>query len=44
MLYSFVDEDNNKFNGATTLIINGAEVLAINSPKVSITMKLFIIL
>ena len=40
-IYSFVDENNNKFNGATTVRINGIDVLAINSNKVLTTAVLF---
>ena len=34
--YSFVDENGNRYSGLTTLRINGANVLAVNSPKVHI--------
>ena len=34
--YSFVDGSGNQYSGVTTQIINGKEVLAINSPKVLI--------
>ena len=38
-VYSFVDENNNKFNGATTVRINGVDVLAISSNKVMTTVN-----
>ena len=31
---SFIDENGDRYNGTTTLRINGTDVLAINSPKV----------
>ena len=34
---SFVDENGNRYDGTTTLRINGANVLAVNSPKVMIS-------
>ena len=31
---SFVDEEGNQYNGTTYVTVNGATVLAVNSPKV----------
>ena len=34
-VYSFIDENGNRYSALTTLRINGADVLAINSSKVN---------
>ena len=36
--YSFIDDNGERYNASTTVTINGADVLAINSPKVLITI------
>ena len=43
MLYSFIDEDGNRYDGSTTLRVNGQNVLAINSPKVCVNASYNII-
>ena len=37
-IYSFIDDNGERYNASTTLTINGTDVLAISSPKVLITM------
>ena len=43
ILYSFIDEDGNRYDGSTTLRVNGQNVLAINSPKVCVNASYNII-
>jgi len=36
ILYSFLDENGNRYDGSTTLTVNGENILAINSPRVCV--------